>query len=50
MSYKKEHQAFQAGFITSIIFMVIGIIPALFLTNKVMEDNKISAMTDNESE
>ena len=26
--------AYHAGFITSLIFMVIGIIPALFLTNK----------------
>ncbi|NRT92209.1 MDR family MFS transporter [Clostridium beijerinckii] len=41
--------AYHAGFITSIIFMVIGIIPALFLTNKLRGNNKISAMTDNES-
>jgi len=32
--------AYHAGFITSLIFMVIGIIPALFLTNKLMRKNK----------
>lgn len=26
--------AYHAGFITSLVFMVIGILPALFLTNK----------------
>jgi len=30
-------KAYHAGFITSIIFMIIGIVPALFLTNKLRQ-------------
>lgn len=36
--------AYHAGFITSLIFMVVGIIPALFLSNKLKNKNRGTAV------
>ncbi len=39
--------AYHAGFIVSVIFMVIGVLPALFLTNKLRKHDKAPAQVQN---